>query len=44
MKHPMKAGLPLPGHRAVSMPLPVGRAPIPEILILPLSQHAGMPS
>jgi electron transport complex protein RnfC len=44
MKHPMKAGLPLPGHRAVSMQLPVERAPIPEILILPLLQHAGMPS
>lgn len=44
MKHPMKAGLPLPGHRSISTQLPVERAPIPQELILPLSQHIGTPS
>ena len=44
MKHPMQGGLPLPGHRAISTQLPVERAPIPDELILPLSQHIGTPS
>ena len=44
MKHPMKAGLPLPGHRSISTQLPVARAPIPEELVIPVSQHIGMPA
>ena len=44
MKHPMKAGVPLPGHRSISTQLPVARAPIPEELVIPVSQHIGMPA
>lgn len=41
MKHPMDGGLPLYGHREISTRLPVEHAPIPEELVLPLSQHIG---
>ena len=34
----------MPGHRGISTQLPVERAPIPDELILPLSQHIGTPS
>ncbi|MCW8962538.1 MAG: electron transport complex subunit RsxC, partial [Gammaproteobacteria bacterium] len=44
MTYPMKAGLPLVGYRAISTQLPVERAPIPDELILPLTQHIGAPS
>ena len=44
MKHPMKAGLPLPGHRDFSTQLPVTRAPIANELIIPVSQHIGTPA
>lgn len=44
MKHPMNGGLPQRGYRAISTELPVTRAPVPEELILPLSQHIGTAS
>ncbi|TNF92327.1 MAG: electron transport complex subunit RsxC, partial [Gammaproteobacteria bacterium] len=44
MTYPLSGGLELDGHRKISTQLPVERAPIPDELVLPLSQHAGMPA
>lgn len=44
MTYPMKSGLPLDGHRDVSTQQPVTRIPVPEELIIPLSQHIGTPA
>ena len=44
MKHPMQAGLALPGHRSISTELPVARAPVPAELIIPVAQHIGTPA
>jgi electron transport complex protein RnfC len=44
MTYPLIGGLDLDGHRKISTQLPVERAPIPDELVLPLSQHAGMPA
>ena len=41
MSHPFIGGVVLDGHREISTRLPVARAPIPDELILPLSQHIG---
>lgn len=41
MTYPFIGGLVLDNHREISTRRPVERAPIPDELILPLSQHAG---
>lgn len=41
MTYPFIGGLVLDGHRSISTQLPVERAPIPDELVLSLSQHIG---